>query len=75
MIAAADDAAETCETNGKPKLFQEKVSLKNDIIKKYVFCVNSVNMCQNMVKNDKILSKALKYCQKALTYCVCQSTT
>ena len=23
MIAAADTAAETCETNGKPKLFQE----------------------------------------------------
>ena len=24
MIAAADAAAETCETNGKPKLCQEK---------------------------------------------------
>ncbi len=28
MIAVADAAAETCETNGKPKLFQEKCTWK-----------------------------------------------
>ena len=28
MIAAADAAAETCETNGKPKLFHDFLTLK-----------------------------------------------
>ena len=33
MIAAADAAAETCSTNGKPKLFSN-FDFENDIIKK-----------------------------------------
>ena len=36
MIAAADAAAETGSTNGKPKLFHDFLTLKNDIIKKNI---------------------------------------